>query len=112
MRDTSTSGSACNSTTRATDSSFLRNLAPKDSPKSASTFFQQARIVRHHQVTVDFLNQIEGDTDGDQQASAAEKAGDLIVDVDDPRDDRGRDRHERQETRPHVRDTDHDLFQV
>ena len=67
-------------------SSSRRNRAAARSheraAESASTFFQQARIVPHHQVTVDLLHQVEGDADGDQQAGAAEKAGDLVVDAE------------------------------
>ena len=42
---------------------------------------RKALVVSHHQVAVDFLDEVEGDADDDEQAGAAEEAGDLHWDV-------------------------------
>src|SRR5947207_12795081 len=63
-------------------------------------------------MTIDFLNQVEGDADGNQQAGAAIEAGDVGFDLEQAGDDRGDDRHEGQESRADVGDANHHFFQV
>src|SRR5579875_3764984 len=51
----------------------------------------QSRIIAHNQMAVDFLHQVEGDADNDEQAGAAVKLSYRVIDVqgvgDQGRDD-------------------------
>src|SRR4029453_5049230 len=51
--------------------------------------FEQSAIVAHHQVAVDLLNQVEGHADGNQKPGAAVEAGDVGLDVQKARNNRG-----------------------
>ena len=51
-------------------------------PRLARLLFQQPLVIPHHQVAIDFLHQVEGHADGDQQAGAAVEAGDHVIDVE------------------------------
>ena len=63
-------------------------------------------------MTVDFLHQVKGHTDGDQEARAPVKAGDGEADTQGAGNHRGDDGHEGQEPGPHVGNPYHDPFQV
>jgi pimeloyl-ACP methyl ester carboxylesterase len=63
-------------------------------------------------VGVDLLDQVKGDTDGDQQTRPAVKDSDRVGDSERTVNDRRHDRHDRKEGGPDISDPDHHLLQV
>ena len=56
--------------------------------QQASALLEQAFVISHHEVTVDFLDQVKRDANRDQKARAAVEAGDHVVDAQKFSDDR------------------------
>src|SRR4051812_6429292 len=82
-------------------------LPPPGGPKKASRTsltlpaadtagLHEALVVAHEEVRFDLLHHVERDADDDQDARAAEEAGDVLLDLERRRDDH-RERRERRE---------------
>ena len=92
-----------------------RRHAPRRSgpgPSCGSGLLQQSGVVPHHEMTVDLLDEIEGHTDGDQQAGTAVETSYLRGDTESPTDDCWNDGHKCEKTRSNVGDPLHDPLQV
>src|SRR5262249_22014759 len=50
--------------------------------KHRASILSQARIIPHDQVAIDFLNQVERDTNDDEQPSAPVETGHAIIDFE------------------------------
>ncbi len=68
-------------------------------PLSGRLILGQAWVVPHDQVAVDFLHEIQGDADDDEQAGAAVEAGDRVVDFQRGRNQAGNDGDDGEERR-------------
>lgn len=53
-------------------------FALNDGGDAAAGTFEKAAVITHHQVGVDLLHQVEGDTDRDQQTRTAVETGDGV----------------------------------
>ena len=60
----------------------------------------------------DLLQGIQGHTDHDQQRSAAEKAGEIVADIGELGDERGKNRDDRQKDRAGQRDPGQDMVDI
>src|SRR4051812_15004316 len=75
-------------------------------------FLQQASVVAHYEMAIDFLDQVEGDADGNQQTGTAVEACDDVIHAERARDDRRDNSDDRQEPGADVSDADHYFFEV
>src|SRR5918992_5641257 len=71
---------------------------------------EEALVVPHHELRLELLHRLEGDTDRDQQRRAPEQ--ELLLDQEHGEHDRGDERDGRQEQRTGQRDADEDVVQV